>query len=118
VCHPGATDNFSVGWMSHYIPLQDTYPVVYFVNIFYQLLIPTVLGGMAILVVLDISSVFRQKRRKSKTQPKPPTAKPPIAEPSTEKPAAAQSPVAEPSAAEPPTEKPAADDATQESSHD
>ena len=58
--------------MSHYIPSQDKYPVVYFVNIFYQLLIPGVLGGMAVLVILDISSVARQKLRKSKDQPKPP----------------------------------------------
>ena len=76
VCHPGATDNFSAAWTSHYIPSPDKYPVVYFVNIFYQLLIPTVLGGMAVLVVLDISSVVRQKRRKSKDQPKPPADKP------------------------------------------
>jgi len=103
VCHPSATENFSAAWMSHYIPSQDKYPVVYFVNIFYQLLIPTVLGGMAILVVLDISSVARRKLRKSKDQPKPPAAKPIV----TETPAA-----------EAPTEKPAADDANQESSHD
>lgn len=94
VCHPGATDNFSTAWMSHYIPSPEKYPVVYFVNIFYQLLIPGVLGGMAILVVLDISSIVRRKARKPKDQPKPPVA------------------------AEPPADKPTAADEPKESSHD
>lgn len=96
-CHPGATDNFSTAWMSHYIPSPEKYPVVYFVNIFYQLLIPGVLGGMAILVVLDISSIVRRKIRKPKEQPKPPAASP---------------------ATEPPADKPAAADEPKESSHD
>jgi len=94
VCHPGATDNFSTAWMSHYIPSPEKYPVVYFVNIFYQLLIPGVLGGMAVLVVLDISSIVRRKVRKPQDQPKPPVA------------------------AEPPADKPAAADEPKESSHD
>jgi hypothetical protein len=76
VCHPTATENFSTAWMSHYIPSPTKYPVVYFVNVFYQLFIPGVLGGMAILVVLDISSVARRKPRKSKDKPIAPAGKP------------------------------------------
>ncbi len=53
-CHPDASDNFPTAWLSHYIPSPDHYPLVYYVNLFYKFFIPTVLGGMAILVVLDV----------------------------------------------------------------
>jgi hypothetical protein len=74
VCHPTATTNFSDAWLSHYIPSPDKYPVVYYVNLFYRIFIPGVLIPMAILVVLDASSVVRQKLRKRKDQPKPPAS--------------------------------------------
>ena len=51
VCHPDASENFPTAWLSHYIPSPQNYPIVYWVNIFYSIFIPTVLGGMAILVV-------------------------------------------------------------------
>lgn len=76
VCHPTATENFSDAWLSHYIPSTDKYPLVYYVNVFYSVFIPGVLGAMAILVVLDLSSVVRRKRRQRKDQPKPPAKKP------------------------------------------
>ena len=76
VCHPTATTNFSDAWLSHYIPSPEKYPLVYYVNLFYRIFIPSVLIPMALLVVLDISSVIRQKRRKRKEQPQPPAEKP------------------------------------------
>jgi len=54
-CHPDANDSFPTSWLSHYIPSPDKFPLVYYVDLFYKLLIPTVLGGMAVLVVLDVS---------------------------------------------------------------
>jgi hypothetical protein len=81
VCHPTATENFSDAWLSHYIPSPDKYPLVYYVNVFYAIFIPGVLIPMAILVVLDISSVVRLKLRARKNQPKPPAAQPADAEP-------------------------------------
>ena len=65
-CHPAATSNFSAAWLSHYIPSQGKYPLVYFVNVFYQLFIPGVLGGMAILVALDVSWRVRTRLRRPK----------------------------------------------------
>jgi hypothetical protein len=50
--------------------------LVYYVNVFYAIFIPGVLIPMAILVVLDISSVVRRKRRQRKDQIKPPVEKP------------------------------------------
>jgi hypothetical protein len=76
ICHPTATENFSDAWLSHYIPSPDKYPLVYYVNLFYAIFIPGVLIPMAILVVLDISSVVRRKLRARKQQPQLPAAKP------------------------------------------
>ena len=64
-CHPDATANFSTAWMSHYIPSPEKNPIVYYVNLFYKFFIPTVLGGMAILVALDLNKTFSGRIRKS-----------------------------------------------------
>ena len=70
VCHPSATANFSDAWMSHYIPSPTKYPVGYFVDQFYKLFIPGVLGGMAVLVLLDVSWQVRKRiKRKPPTKP-------------------------------------------------
>jgi hypothetical protein len=74
VCHPDANENFPTAWMSHYIPSPDKYPLVYYVNLFYAFLIPVVLGGMAVLVVMDFSKIARLRLKKQKvTTKKAPT---------------------------------------------
>jgi hypothetical protein len=60
-CHPDATANFPSAWLSHYIPSPEKDQLVYYVNLFYKFFIPTVLGGMAILVLFDVSSVVRKR---------------------------------------------------------
>lgn len=52
-CHPDATEEFPASWLSHYEPDLDKYPVVYLVDLFYKILIPAVLGFMAIFVLVD-----------------------------------------------------------------
>jgi len=52
-CHPDATVNFPDSWMSHYIPSFEKYPLVFIVNIFYNLMIPGVIGGMLVFVISD-----------------------------------------------------------------
>lgn len=64
VCHPDATINFPAAWLSHYIPSPDRYPLVFTVDTFYQIFIPTVLGGMAVLVVLDLGRNLRERVRR------------------------------------------------------
>jgi len=54
-CHPDATTNFPDAWMSHYIPSPTKYPIVYYVNLFYKVFIPTVIGGMLIYVSSDVA---------------------------------------------------------------
>jgi hypothetical protein len=74
VCHPDATTNFPSAWLSHYIPSAQNNRLVYFVDLFYKIFIPAVLGGMGFLVLLDVGHTFYlkyQKRRKS-LPPSPP----------------------------------------------
>lgn len=52
-CHPDATINFPDAWMSHYIPSPQHYALVYYVNLFYKIFIPAVIGGMLIFVISD-----------------------------------------------------------------
>ena len=61
VCHPDATINFPDAWLSHYIPSPKDTPLVYFVDLFYKIFIPVVLGSMGILVVLDLSKRLRDR---------------------------------------------------------
>jgi hypothetical protein len=61
VCHPDANSNFPTAWLSHYIPSPERHPLVFSVNLFYSIFIPTILGGMAVLVVLDAGAIFRKK---------------------------------------------------------
>jgi len=63
-CHPDATSNFPTAWLSHYIPSPEKNPIVYYVNLFYKFFIPTVLGGMALLVALDLNKLIGGKLRK------------------------------------------------------
>jgi len=71
VCHPGIAASFPDSWLSHYIPSRQEYPVVFYVNVFYSIFIPTVLGGMAVLVALDIFWRVRRKLVKPRAAPGP-----------------------------------------------
>jgi predicted CXXCH cytochrome family protein len=54
-CHPGVTSaNFTDAWMSHYVASPTKFPLVYYVDLFYRILVPTVIGGMLLYVVTDI----------------------------------------------------------------
>jgi predicted CXXCH cytochrome family protein len=61
ICHPGATTQFPDSWLSHYAPSADKHPLVYIVDTFYKIFIPAVLGGMGVLVALDLG--WRVRRR-------------------------------------------------------
>lgn len=52
-CHSDAAANFPDAWLSHYAPSPDHYPLVYYVQLFYKIFIPTVIGGMALFVAVD-----------------------------------------------------------------
>jgi predicted CXXCH cytochrome family protein len=63
-CHPDATANFSATWLSHYRPDLRKFPLVFLVDLFYKLLIPGVIGFMALYVGVDfLSHLSRRVRR-------------------------------------------------------
>lgn len=72
-CHPDATENFPDSWLSHYIPSPDKYPLVYYVELFYKILIPVVLGGMAVIVLSDAAKRTVLRKRKDKHEAPPET---------------------------------------------
>lgn len=63
-CHPDATTNFPDSWLSHYRPDREKFPLVYYVDLFYKILIPVVLGGMAVFVLSDVYRRFRVRFQK------------------------------------------------------
>lgn len=62
-CHPDATANFPTAWMSHYEPSPLHSPLVYYVQLFYRILIPTVIGGMLVFVAADGGRRLLNKRK-------------------------------------------------------
>lgn len=60
-CHPGASDNFPAAWTAHYTPDRDRWPVVYWINVFYKLAIPGILGGMGLYIVLELFHALRTR---------------------------------------------------------
>ena len=62
-CHPDATANFPDAWMSHYDASPDNFPIVYYVNLFYMLMIPGVIGGMLVFVVSDMVRRAIERRK-------------------------------------------------------
>jgi len=62
-CHPDATINFPEAWLSHYVPTRDRNPVVYWAQVAYNILIPTVVGGMALFVGTDFVRRRIDRRR-------------------------------------------------------
>lgn len=68
LCHPDADANFPDAWLSHYIPSPEKTPAVYYINLFYQFLIPTLLGGFVLLVGLDFGRLTLNRYRERKQQ--------------------------------------------------
>lgn len=66
-CHPNAADNFPTSWLSHYEPSLEKYPLVFFVEWFYKLLIPAVIGFMVVFVSVDAGSKIVRNIRGKKS---------------------------------------------------
>lgn len=66
-CHPDATtESFTESWMSHYEPSPQAFPLVFYVNLFYKIFIPAVLGGMIFYVLTDIYRRFIARSKPAK----------------------------------------------------
>lgn len=67
-CHPDATtESFTDSWMSHYEPSPQAFPLVFYVNLFYKIFIPAVLGGMIFYVLTDIYRRFIARPKSTTT---------------------------------------------------
>ncbi len=66
-CHPDANTNFPASWTSHFEPSPEHNPLVYYVNLFYTVLIPGVVGGFALLIGSDVYRRAGTKLRNRKT---------------------------------------------------
>jgi predicted CXXCH cytochrome family protein len=53
-CHPDAPDKFATAWAGHYKVTRERAPLTYYVNLFYAILIPSVLGIMVLFVLTDV----------------------------------------------------------------
>ncbi|MFO0752124.1 MAG: cytochrome c3 family protein [Thermodesulfovibrionales bacterium] len=53
-CHPDAATNFPDSWISHYQPSFKKAPLVYLVNVGYQLFIPFMVVGLVLQILLHI----------------------------------------------------------------
>jgi hypothetical protein len=62
-CHPDATANFPDAWLGHYIPDANKHPIVYYVNLFYNIMIPGVIGGMLVFVISDFVRRMIERRK-------------------------------------------------------
>jgi predicted CXXCH cytochrome family protein len=51
-CHEGAGENFPAAWMSHYEPTWEKAPLVYGVQLFYDILIPFMMVGLVLQILL------------------------------------------------------------------
>jgi hypothetical protein len=67
-CHPDATANFPSAWLGHYPPDPRHAPLVYYVNVFYWVFIPLVIGGMTLFVGSDIVRRILNRRRAARPE--------------------------------------------------
>ena len=65
-CHPDANANFPDAWTSHFKPSLEHNQLVYIVNLFYQILIPTLIGGFLLFIGTDVYRQVRERRGRRK----------------------------------------------------
>jgi predicted CXXCH cytochrome family protein len=53
-CHPGVSERFLSAWTAHYGPDKNRYPVIYYVRLFYQLIIPSTIGFFLLYIAADV----------------------------------------------------------------
>jgi predicted CXXCH cytochrome family protein len=64
-CHPDANANFSDAWTSHFQPSLEHNPLVYLVNLFYQIVIPFTVGLFVFLILTDVYRRVRERVQKA-----------------------------------------------------
>lgn len=67
-CHPDATTNFPDSWTSHFRPSLQHNPMVFLVNLFYQIVIPVTMIFLGFLVTTDVYRRTRLRFRPAQPQ--------------------------------------------------
>lgn len=62
-CHPDAPPNFTSAWTGHLQPSLERVAPVYYVQLFYQLIIPLTVGAMVLYVGLDLTRTVLDRRQ-------------------------------------------------------
>lgn len=60
-CHPDASSDFPDTWVGHFEPTAESNPLLYAVNLFYDILIPLVVCGFVFLIAVDIIGRIRRR---------------------------------------------------------
>lgn len=60
-CHPDASADFPDAWIGHFPPTVQSHPLLFIVNLFYQILIPAVLGAFIFLILTDLIRRVRKR---------------------------------------------------------
>lgn len=62
-CHPDASSDFPDAWLSHHPVSFEETPVVAVADLIYDILIPTIIGGMGLFVATDIYRRISRRRK-------------------------------------------------------
>lgn len=60
-CHPDATSDFPDTWVGHFEPTLESHPLLFAVNLFYDILIPLVVTAFIVLIAIDIIGRIRRR---------------------------------------------------------
>lgn len=60
-CHPDASSDFPDTWVGHFDPTIESNPLLYVVNLFYDIVIPLVVGAFIFLIAVDIIGRIRRR---------------------------------------------------------
>lgn len=61
-CHPNIEASFLSAWTGHYVPSRSKYPIIYYVNLFYRLVIPGTVGFFLVYIAVDVWGRRRRGR--------------------------------------------------------
>lgn len=60
-CHPGATVSFTKAWTGHNQPSSDNAPLTFWVQVFYLVLIPLMVGALLVYIFFDVIRIALKK---------------------------------------------------------
>jgi predicted CXXCH cytochrome family protein len=62
-CHPGANANFTLAWTGHNQPTPQVAPLTFWVQLFYQIIIPTMVGLLLLYIIVNFVRTMINRSR-------------------------------------------------------